>query len=123
MEHDGEEIGHAGDGFFVAFAAVDSALDCAISIQRDLLWHRREHGFAPQDRIGVHLAESANDAEGYSDMGVHHAARKGGIANGDEILVSEKTIQAAASPRKFTGARNVTLKGIAEPGPVVTLCR
>ena len=32
--HAGEEVKHEGDGFFVAFAEPDSALDCACSIQR-----------------------------------------------------------------------------------------
>jgi len=119
--HGGEEIDHAGDGFFVAFESVDAALDCAITIQRDLTRHRREHGFAPGVRIGVHLAEASSDAEGYSGLGVHHAARLGGMAQGDEILVSQETIQAAAAPRKSSDARSVSLKGIAEPESVVSL--
>ncbi len=121
LVHSGEEIDHAGDGFFVAFESADSALDCAIAIQRDLTRHRREHGFSPRVRIGVHLAESASDVEGYSGMGVHHAARIGGMAQGDEILVSQETVQAAASPRQCTEARNVSLKGIAQPSSVVSL--
>ena len=72
-------------------------------------------------RIGIHLAEAIRDAEGYSGMGVHHAARLGGMAQGDEILVSQETIQAATSPRKCTDARSVSLKGIAEPESVVSL--
>src|SRR5262249_57450935 len=34
--HGGEEIDHAGDGFFVAFESVDRALDCAVAIQQQL---------------------------------------------------------------------------------------
>ena len=83
--------------------------------------YRREHGFSPRVRIGVHLAESASDVEGYSGMGVHHAARIGGMAQGDEILVSQETVLAAASPRQCTEARSVSLKGIAQPGSVVSL--
>lgn len=121
LAHSGEEIDHAGDGFFVAFESVDSALDCAIAIQRDLTRHRREHGFSPRVRIGVHLTESASDAAGYSGMGVHRAARISGMAQGDEILVSRETVQAAASPRQCSEARSVSLKGIAEPVFVVSL--
>ena len=55
--HGGEEVKHEGDGFFVAFADGRSALECAIATQRTLDQHRREHGFAPQVRIGVHEAE------------------------------------------------------------------
>jgi class 3 adenylate cyclase len=119
--HRGEEIDHAGDGFFVAFESVDSALDCAVAIQRDLARHRREHGFSPAVRIGVHLAEATGDAEGYSGMGVHHAARIGGEAQGDEILASQETVYAAENPRESSAARRVSLKGIAEPASVVSL--
>ncbi len=119
--HGGEEIDHAGDGFFVAFESVDAALDCAIAIQHDLTRHRREHGFSPSVRIGIHLAEATSDAEGYNGMGVHHAARIGAMARGDEILVSQQTIEAAQSPRECGEARRVTLKGITEPSVLAAL--
>ena len=54
----GEEVKHEGDGFFVAFAEPDSALECACAIQRSLRDHRRDHGFAPRVRIGIHAAEA-----------------------------------------------------------------
>ena len=119
--HRGEEIDHAGDGFFVAFESVDSALDCAVTIQRELTRHRREHGFSPGVRIGVHAAEATSDVEGYGGMGVHLAARIGAMAQADEILASEETIQATASARACTEARSVSLKGIAEPCCVVSI--
>lgn len=56
----GEEVKHEGDGFFVAFAASESALDCACSIQRSLRDHRRDHGFAPRVRIGIHATEATD---------------------------------------------------------------
>jgi len=119
--HRGEEIDHAGDGFFVAFESVDAALDCAVVIQQDLTRHRREHGFSPSVRIGVHLAEATSDAEGYNGRGVHHAARIGAMAQGDEILASQETIQAAESPRDCGEARRVSLKGIVQPSVLVSL--
>ncbi len=121
LTHRGEEIDHAGDGFFVAFEAVDAALDCAVAIQRDLARHRREHGFSPRVRIGVHLAESSSDREGYTGIGVHHAARISGAAQGDEILVSQETLQNAVSSRECSAARIVDLKGIAQPVSVISL--
>ena len=117
----GEEIDHAGDGFFVAFESVDAALDCAVAIQRDLARHRQEHGFSPGVRIGVHLAEATSDVEGYGGIGVHHAARIAGAAQGDEILTSQETVDAATNPRESTRARSVTLKGISEPCSVVSV--
>jgi hypothetical protein len=45
--HGGEEIDHAGDGFFVAFPEPSPAFACGVAIQRALAEHRRHHGFAP----------------------------------------------------------------------------
>src|SRR4029077_7676643 len=56
----GEEVKHEGDGFFVAFTKSEDALDCACSIQRSLRDHRRDHGFAPRVRIGIHATEATD---------------------------------------------------------------
>jgi class 3 adenylate cyclase len=116
--HGGEEVDHAGDGFFVAFRDSTSALDCAISIQRMLADHRREHGFAPRVRIGVH-ATSANQSAGrYRGRGVHEASRIATLAGPDEIVASRATV-----PPKFSVSdpREVSVKGIAKPVEVVTV--
>ena len=57
VDHGGEEIDHAGDGFFVAFPDAASALASAVEIQRRLVEHRRDHGFAPQVRMGLHATD------------------------------------------------------------------
>jgi class 3 adenylate cyclase len=90
--HQGEEIDHAGDGFFVAFPTVVSAVECAVAIQRKLAEQRRSQGFAPQVRIGVHSAEAAREAGGYKGRGVHEAARVSALADGGEILATADTI-------------------------------
>ena len=51
--HGGEEVDHAGDGFFVAFAAARPAIECGVAIQQTLLDHRRRQGFRP---AGPHRA-------------------------------------------------------------------
>jgi class 3 adenylate cyclase len=118
-EHAGEEIDHAGDGFFVAFPEAGSAVTCAVEIQRKLAEHREEHGFAPQVRIGVHAAEATRAGGEFSGRGVHAAARIGALADGGEILASHTTIVGmnliASEPRE------VSLKGIAEPVRVVAV--
>lgn len=120
-EHNGSEVDHTGDGFFVAFEDVDAALRCAVAIQRRLADHRRQHGFAPQVRIGVHATE-ATEAEGsYRGRGVHEAARIGAIAEGGEILVSEESLTGMTLPCEASGPREVTLKGISKPVRVLTL--
>jgi class 3 adenylate cyclase len=118
VTHGGEEVDHAGDGFFVAFPDSKSALECAVEIQRKLADHRREHGFAPKIRIGVH-ATSANQSGGsYRGRGVHEASRIAALAGPDEILASRETV-----PPGFTVSdpREVSVKGIAKPVELVKI--
>jgi class 3 adenylate cyclase len=114
--HGGEEVDHAGDGFFVAFPDSKSALECAVSIQRKLADHRREHGFAPRVRIGVH-ATSASQAGGrYRGRGVHEASRIAALAGPDEIMASRATVPAGFP---LSELREEKVKGISKPLEVV----
>jgi class 3 adenylate cyclase len=119
--HRGEEIDHAGDGFFVAFVDVESAIACALAIQRALAKHRQSHGFSPQVRIGVHASEATSQGTGYHGKGVHRAARIGALAEGGEILVSEETLATVATSFETSAPRTVTLKGMSEPATVVAV--
>jgi class 3 adenylate cyclase len=116
----GEEVHRTGDGFFVAFADANAALACAAEIQRSLADHRRDHGFAPGVRIGLHAAEATRTRGDYEGAGVHAAARIAALANGGEVLASQETVDGiegvvAEEPRE------VTLKGLAEPVRVAAI--
>jgi class 3 adenylate cyclase len=87
--HRGAEANHTGDGFFVAFERASDALECAVDIQRRLARHRREHGFAPTIRIGIHTADATREGSNYHGHGVHVAARIGAAASAGEILISQ----------------------------------
>jgi len=119
--HGGEEIDHAGDGFFVAFETAPSAVECAVAIQRTLADHRRTHGFSPAVRIGLHIAKAARTGRSYRGRGVHEAARIAALAEAGEVLASQETV--AAGPTRFAASkpRTVRLKGISEPVQVVTI--
>ncbi len=112
--HGGEVANHTGDGFFVAFPDTRSALTAAIAIHRALAEHRRETGFAPVVRIGIHAAEATRRGQDYGGGEVHKAARIAAQADGWEILASEETL-AEAEGFKFGEIREVSLKGIAKP--------
>ena len=120
-EHGGEEIDHAGDGFFVSFNDPASAIDCAVNVQRRLEDHRRSNGFAPQIRIGLHSAEATRSGTQLTGKGVHTAARIGAMAEGGEILASRSMVEAAGSSLPTSNARDATLKGISEPVPIVAI--
>jgi class 3 adenylate cyclase len=117
-EHGGEEVDDAGDGFFVAFETPRAALACAVAIQQKLAEHRREHGFAPQVRIGVHATDAAGSGGKYRGRGVHEAARIGALAGGAEIVASAGTVDGDFA---VTERRSVALKGLTEPVDVVTI--
>jgi class 3 adenylate cyclase len=119
--HQGEEVKHAGDGFFFAFADSVSALECAVNIQRTLADHRAAHGFAPQVRIGLHVAEATRRGRDYSGMGIHEAARIAALGNGGEILASQLTLDGVSGGFATSQPRTVSLKGISEPVQIVAV--
>ncbi|MGH2825943.1 MAG: BTAD domain-containing putative transcriptional regulator [Actinomycetota bacterium] len=121
LTHNGEEIDRAGDGFFVAFENQTAAIDCAIGIQRALYEHRRDHGFAPHLRIGLHSSEATAEAGGYSGKGVHEAARIGALAEAGEIVASVATITSSDTTYGFAHQRKVNVKGISTPLEVATV--
>jgi class 3 adenylate cyclase len=119
LEHHGEEVDHAGDGFLVAFDSAAAAIKCAVAVQRMLTAHRREHGFAPRIRIGIHTADAVRSGRAFRGSGVHQAARIAALAGADEILVSLEAADAAGA--QYGEVRAVELRGIARPVQVVTL--
>ena len=120
-KHAGEEVKHGGDGFFVAFDAPAGAIECAVAIQRTLADHRREQGFAPQVRIGLHTAAATLRGRDYSGTGVNQAARIAALADGGEVLASQETL--ATEPVHFpvSELRTVSLKGISKPVEVAAI--
>ena len=114
--HRGEEVNRTGDGFLVAFERATDGVECAVDIQRRLARHRRDHGFAPAIRIGLHSAEATRRGGDYQGRGVHVAARVGAAAVSEEILVSGTTVEAMGPTRHgLSDPRELRLKGIDEP--------
>jgi class 3 adenylate cyclase len=121
MAHCGEEVDQVGDGFFVAFDNPYEAVECAVDIQRRLAAHRKDHGFAPQLRIGLHSVDAIRKGKDYRGKGVHEAARIGGLAGAGEILASIDVITAAKARFPVSDFRSVELKGVSEPVQVATV--
>jgi len=95
---------------------------CAVDIQRRLAQHRREHGFAPWVRIGLHAATATRKGANYSGRGVHVAARVGAAAEREEILVSDTVFEdAGVLPYSVSAPRSITFKGVARPVGVRTV--
>jgi class 3 adenylate cyclase len=119
--HGGDEVKHEGDGFFVVFPDTRRAIDGACAIQRSLAQHRRDHGFAPQVRIGVHTAEVTERSGDFVGKGVHAAARIGAAAMGGEILASRAVIEGAGDGIMVSNERSLELKGLADPVRVASV--
>lgn len=120
-EHGGVETDNAGDGFFVSFSSADSAIACAVAIQRALSEHRTQSGFAPQVRIGLHAADVVQRDEEYAGKGVHEAARIASEAAGGEIVASRHTVEAAREPPPCSRERDVELKGLSAPVRILSV--
>jgi class 3 adenylate cyclase len=118
-DNGGEQINHVGDGVFAGFERPEQAIECAVQIQRTLAEHRRNHGFAPQVRIGLHRATATRVGFDYHGKGVHQAARIAAAAEGGEILASLETAQ--PSMYGVSEPRTVTLKGVPEPMQLVSV--
>ncbi|HUO72808.1 MAG TPA: adenylate/guanylate cyclase domain-containing protein [Solirubrobacteraceae bacterium] len=114
-EHHGREIKHEGDGFFIAFEAAQPAVEFAIALQRSFDLHRREHGFAPRLRIGVHAAEATRRGGDFFGHGVHVAARVAAAGSGDEILATASTLADAGDRVTTMPVNAIALKGVTEP--------
>ncbi len=119
--HCGEEVNKSGDGFFVAFDTPSEAVECAVDVQRKLAEHRRNHGFAPQVRIGLHTTQATQKGRDYAGKGVHAAARIGALAQGGEVLASQEVIDAAPIRFPVSERRTVELKGVSDPLEIASI--
>lgn len=121
-KHGGREVRHTGDGFFVTFEDESHAVNAAVAIQRRLAEQRRDQGFAPWVRIGLHSAEAIQKGNDYAGQGVHVAARVGDMGEREEIVISEETLEAAGSiPYPVSESRTEKAKGLDEPVEVRTI--
>jgi class 3 adenylate cyclase len=121
-KHGGHEVRHTGDGFFVAFDSASDAVNGAVAIQRRLRKHRRDQGFSPWVRIGLHTAEAIRQGSDYAGGGVHVASRVGDMGGRDEIVISTDALEAAGSiAYPASEPRTVEAKGINEPVEIHTI--
>lgn len=110
--HQGEEVKHEGDGFFVAFRGSDDAVRCGLGVQARLARQRDDHGFAPDVRIGVHCGSATARDGDYIGRTVTETARIAGAANAGEVLCSDASLPRGSISRE---TRRLDLKGIDEP--------
>jgi adenylate cyclase len=107
--HAGHVVKSQGDGFMVAFAQPEQAVRCGIDVQRAL----RKRPNDIRVRIGIHMGKSVRRGDDLFGRNVAMAARVAGLADGGEILVSERVHDAVSDDQDiaFDDGRDVELKG------------
>jgi class 3 adenylate cyclase len=86
----GTEVGTQGDGSLGRFATPADAVSCAVDIQRQLGEVRAaSDGFPLEVRIGIHAGEAVEEEGDLIGQVVNLASRVTGIAEPNEILVTE----------------------------------
>ena len=90
-DREGREVDTQGDSFFFAFTRANAALAAAVAAQRALAEHDWPRGTEVRVRMGLHTAEPEVGDERYVGLGVHRAARIGGVAHGGQVLLSSAT--------------------------------
>ncbi|MBI2766634.1 MAG: AAA family ATPase [Chloroflexi bacterium] len=111
--HRGHEVKSMGDGFMVAFAATDLAIDFAIAVQRTFRGRNATAEVPIAVRIGIHTGEALREEGDFFGRDVNYAARTAACASGGEIVVSAATRQRIAGRPDITATERapVALKG------------
>ena len=108
--HHGYVVKSQGDGFMIAFARPEQAVQCSIDVQHELA--KQRNGI--RVRIGIHAGKSVRRGDDLFGRNVAMAARVASAADGGEVLVSESVRDACregADDVEFDGGRDVELKG------------
>jgi adenylate cyclase len=110
--HSGHVVKSQGDGFMVAFANPQEAVDCGIAVQRALAGQgKRQSGNEIRVRIGIHMGKSVRRGDDLFGRNVAMAARVAAEADGGEVLISETVREAVGEEVVVSAPREVELKG------------
>jgi adenylate cyclase len=110
-DHSGHVVKSQGDGFMIAFAHPDEAVQCAIDLQRALSRGNKQRDKDIRVRIGIHMGKSVRRGDDLFGRNVAMAARVAAEADGGEILVSESVRDALGDGVAFGDGVKVELKG------------
>lgn len=120
----GREVKTMGDGLMAAFQSPAEAVACAVAMQQAVEDDNRDRPEAALGlRIGLHVGEPVREEDDYFGTAVVVAKRLCDRAAGGEILASEllRTLVGTRGGFRFEPAGRLSLKGLAEPVPAVTV--
>jgi class 3 adenylate cyclase len=116
--HAGAEVRTEGDSFYILFASVSEAVQCALAIAAAARQASLDDPALPMNvGIGVHFGETVDTAEGSVGSAVNLASRLASVAGPNEVLVSQvvRSLIGTATDVRTTSAGRRRLKGFAEP--------
>ena len=120
---DGYVVEACADEFFAVFERPASAIETAVSFQRELRGRRWADDAEVRVRVGIHAGYPTRAKANYIGMAVHTAARICGAAHGGQILVSDDTRLATEESRpdgvRFRSLGRFRLRGL--PDEIVLL--
>ncbi|HJM88147.1 MAG TPA: adenylate/guanylate cyclase domain-containing protein [Dehalococcoidia bacterium] len=116
-EFGGREIKHTGDGLMTAFGSAADAVNCALTVRRDIETYNDTHeGEELLVRFGINAGEPIAEDDDLFGLSVSLAARIGDWGEPGQVLVSNVVRELLLGKTfGFTSAGDVTLKGFDEP--------
>jgi class 3 adenylate cyclase len=118
----GHVVETRADEFFAVFERPRSALDTAVTIQRELRGQSWPEDLEVRVRVGIHSGNPTLNDANYIGMAVHTAARICAAAHGGQILVSGDTRDAARGSTpdgvRFRSLGEYRLRGLPDPVPL-----
>jgi class 3 adenylate cyclase len=118
----GQVIETRADEFFAVFELPRSALDAAVTIQRELRGRSWAEDLKVRVRIGIHSGHPTLNQANYIGMAVHTTARICAAAHGGQILVSGDTRAAVKGSTpdglRFRSLGQYRLRGLPEAVPL-----
>lgn len=117
LDHDGREVDRAGDGFLTSFTSAYAAVNCGISIQRELAGYNQERddGVPVLARIGIGAGEPVQDGDALFGSTINQTARICSFGEPGQIIASRIVRELCMGKGvSFESLGSHTLKGFEE---------
>jgi class 3 adenylate cyclase/CheY-like chemotaxis protein len=113
--HRGDEVKTLGDGLMAVFGSVSDAVACAVTMQRAVERHNRDHASGTISmRVGVSAGETLHEHEDYFGAPVIEASRLCAAAGPGGILVADvvRVLAGSTGIHRLDPAGELELKGL-----------
>ncbi len=119
-EFNGREMKHTGDGMMTAFGSAADAVNCALTVRRDIATYNDSHeGEELRVRFGLNAGEPIAEDDDLFGLSVTLAARIGDWGEPGQVLCSNVVRELLLGKEfKFTSVGSAELKGLDEPVPL-----